>query len=146
LLNPKDAAHPKADETMFVLATAGEYWQVDNTYYGGVEDVRRVFKGLYQDMTDFTRDLLPQIILAQKNGWFGNHKWDKFPPRPSLDSLLSLPENDPGKLSLFAYPISEAEKAGWGKNNPILEWKFGDNEALPPELQKILLPLSFTIK
>jgi hypothetical protein len=147
LLNPKDAAHPKADETMFVLATAGEWWI--NTKH---DTYRNFFERLYLVDSNIFDGTSPSIELAEKNGWFAKHRWGSFIPRPSLDSLLSLPENDVHNLMFFQsifnymdqnYPLSSS--------NTITEYVLsipGNDKsvAIPIDIQKFLLALSFTGK
>jgi hypothetical protein len=148
LLNPKDAAHPKADETMFVLATAGEWWR--NI---GSDTYRNFFKRLYLVDSNIFEGSSPSIILAVKNGDFAKHPWGSFPPRSSLDSLLSLPENDPTKLldrdEFLIGRIINQRIQELNQDNKITETPLiGDGYyfQLDNKIQQLLLPLSFTTK
>ena len=148
LLNPKDPKNPKADETIFVLASAGEWWS--NVKFK--EDFIAGY--LTGDNPEFN-NLLPQVGLASIN-WFAHNSWGDpndpsrffFGLRPSLDSLLAQPGNDPKVLNLFNHNIKPRMDELNSSNLQIQIDLIGQDYFFPIDigLQKMLLPLSFTGK
>jgi len=156
LLNPTDPKNPKADETMFTLVSAGEWWTGD---YGALWNSWYIKGENPSDTRKFYEYLNPQIILAQRNGWFLNHSWGSFRARPSLDSLLSEPGNDINTIDGIITYLNHLNELGvidpkTGKPITILEYGIAhlDNQGdivfdpLWKQLQSFLLPLSFTTK
>jgi len=153
LLNPKDPKNPKADETIFVLASAGEWWN---------EPIRSNFVADYvtnPGYPPFWEELSPQIHLAQQGGFFSKlHGWSfgSVSSLPSLDSLLAQPGNDPGQLAQIKSILGHFSELGSKKEGrqQVLEYGIAHLdlegkivwETLRYELQSILLPLSFTVK
>jgi hypothetical protein len=153
LLNPDDPAHPKADETIFTLASAGEWLNNFPIVYA---DYRELFNSMYlQDglKNDPTvgilyKKLLPQIILAQRGNWNLNHPWGSFPGRPSLDSLLSQPGNSLDKLGALGHNIN-VRMDQMGPSQKVFEITISNFPELLKELiniQNTEWPLSFATK
>jgi hypothetical protein len=87
--NPKDPAQPAADETMFLLASWGEWMNKRPLNY------RNGFKHTYLNMQERPRDyyfthFVPYVVIATENGYLEKSPWGNFPGRPSLDSLLGM--------------------------------------------------------
>jgi hypothetical protein len=156
LLNPKDPAHPKADETMFVLATAGEWWI--NTKH---DTYRNFFERLYLVDSNIFDGTSPSIELAEKNGWFAKQPWGSFPPRPSLDSLLNQTEKNARQIIGVGPYLDHLNELGPNNIDPttkkpitLLEYGVAhlDNsnniifDPLWSDFQKLLFALSFTTK
>ena len=144
LLNPADPAHPKANEIEFALASAGEWWNSLKKGEFGL-DQREEFKWEY--LADILSNNLPLIEIASQGNWFANHLWSPFSFRPSLDSLLSQPEDSLDKLGILGYNI----KAGLDivdSSSPRRLDINGDPalQKILIELQKELWALSFAIK
>jgi hypothetical protein len=99
---------------------------------------------------DFLKTTLPLIELAQRDGYFSKVPFLFL--RPSLDSLLAQPGNDPGQLNIpggpVGYTLLNRINAGFERmketNNNNVE--IINTTGLPPEIQKLLLPLSFSGK
>lgn len=148
LLNPANPAHPHANETMFILASAGEWWRSD-TQVGGLRDLFNSWyiKGENQDEQPFWETLSPQIILAQRNSWFLSHSWGSFRARPSLDSLLEQPRNSLDELGDLGNNINiRIDQAV--PSQKVIEFSISDYPELLKQLiniQNTIWPLSFTI-
>jgi hypothetical protein len=95
--NPKDPAQPAADETMFLLASWGEWMNKRPLNY------RNGFKHTYLNMQERPQDyyfthFVPYVVIATENGYLEKSPWGNFPGRPSLDSLLGMEGNDVRKM------------------------------------------------
>jgi hypothetical protein len=140
LLNPTDPAHPKANETEFVLASAGEWFNgTSRTDFEKTQINSLTYPPFWQDG-------LPRIELAEKGGWFANDQWGSLGHRPSLDSLLSQPENSLNKLGVLGNNI----KAGLDTVNTTAiameASKYPDIMKMFIEFQKMFLALTFAAK
>ena len=96
--------------------------------------------------------MLPEITLAQKEGWF-DYRWGSFPGRPSLNRLPSLPGNDPGKLNnpltpgyLLEYWLNAGIDKAKSESTHIAEIYPPDGTFITADYQKLLLPVSFASK
>ena len=145
LLNPKDPKNPKADETIFVLASAGEWWN---------EPIRSNFVADYvtnPGYPPFWEELSPQIHLAQQGGFFSKlHGWSfgSVSSLPSLDSLLAQPGNDPRVLNFFSSNI-DLRMAELNSDLTQIQVDLigqGYYSTIDIGLQGMLVPLSFTGK
>ena len=141
LLNPKDPKNPKADETIFVLASAGEWWSDPNQ--------RSDFKDVYLGGNNGLLDAVPRIELSQRNGYFATNNWfGPFQSRPSLDSLLAQPGNDPRVLNFFSSNI-DLRMAELNSDLTQIQVDLigqGYYSTIDIGLQGMLVPLSFTGK
>jgi len=141
LLNPKDPKNPKADETIFVLASAGEWWSDPNQ--------RSDFKDVYLGDNNGLLDAVPRIELSQRNGYFATNNWfGPFQSRPSLDSLLAQPGNDPRVLNFFSSNI-DLRMAELNSDLTQIQVDLigqGYYSTIDIGLQGMLVPLSFTGK
>ncbi|MBI1794102.1 MAG: hypothetical protein HYR70_07910 [Chloroflexi bacterium] len=162
LLNPADPKNVKAYETLFALATAGEWWSnttLNPTLSG---NYRALFYDWFIDKNspNYREDIfgaekqIPMLELAQKGGWFADHAWGTFPDRPNLDSLFSQPGNDISKLDnpltpgfTLDYWLSEGYKLA--KTSLERQAAIGMEDKstfITADFQKILFPLSFARK
>ena len=145
LLNPADQKNVKGNETMFALASAGEWWTLS-----GQMDFGKLFKIWYIDKNhpgfqdDFFGTTIPFLEIAQRGDWFANHSWGSFPGRPSLDSLLSQPGNDPRQLNFFDRNTNRMLDSIPNLKNSQINLSGSDYyNSIDIGLQKMLVPLSF---
>jgi hypothetical protein len=139
LLNPVDPSHPKANETEFALASAGEWF--NGTSRTDFE------KTQINSSTNpsFWQDGLPRIELAENGGWFANDQWGSLGHRPSLDSLLGQPGNNLNGIKLGDYGFNIQNVLG-SLNDSNEQYVFMATHNNLIYFQKLLFVLSFATK
>jgi hypothetical protein len=142
--NPKDPGQPAADETMFLLASWGE-WMAQRPF-----NYRAYFKHMYLENPDdsYFATIAPRIVIATENGYFEKNSWGNLPARPFLDSLLGMEGNDVMGLgghdgiSYFPAIWVAVKNYGFGEGDKkIVEWDL-KGASLPSELQEFVLVIS----
>jgi hypothetical protein len=138
--NPKDPGQPAADETMFLLASWGEWMNKRPLNY------RNGFKHTYLNMQERPQDyyfthFVPYVVIATENGYLEKSPWGNFPGRPSLDSLLGM-ENIMGENGISYFPAiynnviygNGPSEPPLSEELPLIEWDL-KGTPLPKELQ-----------
>jgi hypothetical protein len=135
--NPKDPGQPAADETMFLLASWGEWMNERPLNY------RNGFKHTYLNMQERPQDyyfthFVPYIVIGTENGYLEKSPWGNFPGRPSLDSLLGIEGRDEsggyGGLGFATGFNVEKKFQRLGENNNIIEMIISDDPVMMQEL------------